>query len=156
MVLYTMVSRINSSGLTKTQKLYAIESIRSAILNDNDEEKSRKAESAPDDFADLSPDKEREQTKGETAGNNKIPIYNSVYYPTFGSDFFNLIFTPGDEYIGDIRMSLQQYTQQSTSGNSASSRNRTIYFDGVLRDQKYEMSNYYFVTTEGLHINQYI
>jgi len=151
-----MVSRINSSSLSKTQKLYAVESIKSAILNENEEEKSRKTESAPDDFADLSSDKDRESIKGETAENDIIHIYDSVYYPTFGPDFFNLIFTPGDEYIGDIRMSLQQYTLQSTSGNSASSHDRTNYFDGVLRDQKYEMSNYYFVTTEGLHINQYI
>lgn len=151
-----MISRINSSSLTKTQKLYAVESIKSAILHGKDEEKNRTIEEVLDDFADLPSDKKKDLTSGETTENDDSLLFNAVYNPTVSQDFFELLFTPGDENMGNIRVNLQDYTLQRSVDNGSAVQTLPTRLDEALREQYYEMSNYYFVSTEGLHINQYI
>lgn len=151
-----MVSRINSSNLTKTQKLYAVESIKSAILNSKDEEKSRKVEKVLDDLVDLQTNEDDDSRSGEASEADDSLLFKSVYNPTASHDFFDLLFTPGDENIGDIRLNLQNHILQLSADSSSSLYGMPVKGDNVLREEYYEMSNYYFVSTEGLYINQYI
>lgn len=152
-----MVSRISGSNLSRTQKLYAVESIKSAILFGNDEEKNRKVEKVLDEIVDLGSQNDRDAISKETQENDDSLLYNSVYNATSSSEFFELLFTPGDENVGDIRINLQNYSLQSSLGRPSSLQDSSAAkIDDAIRETYYEMSNYFFVSTEGLHINQYI
>lgn len=152
-----MVSKITGSNLSRTQKLYAVESIKSAIIFGNDEEKNRKVEKVLDETVDLGSQNDSDIISKETQENDDSLLYNSVYNATSSSEFFELLFTPGDENIGDIRINLQKYSLQPYFGRSSSLQDPSAAkIDDAIRETHYEISNYFFVSTEGLHVNQYI
>ena len=151
-----MVSRINSSNLSRTQKLYAIESIKTAILSGNDEEQNREVERVLDEFADIHSEDELDGSPKEVVEDDDSALYRSLYSPSSSFDFFDLLYTPGDENLQDIRMNLQNYSPHTSSLSSVTMHGLKSTVDETMRESYYEMSNYFFVSMEGIHVNQYI
>lgn len=152
-----MISKINSSNLTKPQKLFAVESVKSAILY-NKEEESRRVEKVPEDYVDLSSGDNTDVSVQESAENDESQLFHVAYKPSKSHEFFTLLFSPGDEMMGHIKEKIQDYTVQTTSASADPSVPQRLdsTVDESVREHFYEMSNYHYVSVEGLHINQLI
>jgi len=53
-------------------------------------------------------------------------------------------------------MNLQNYSPHTSSLSSVTMHGLKSTVDETMRESYYEMSNYFFVSMEGIHVNQYI